>query len=388
MSVNDHTFLGIGVDSGENSYPTQVGEESDATGSVGFPVSLDLMGQISIEENGFLRKFLDLAGDANISDIHFSELEALPVCRVARTCVRVPQDFKFPDLRDGFDKVVHKELMELCPAYKDESDPYRLRLKVSFRVGSKMVRVACYLSEGVRVAALRLQPLRPRDVGSLGFSNSLLGILSNPEPGLVLISGGTSCGKSSTLASLVQFYVSETDHHIRTLEDPFEYEYMAGAGYLTRQRVSKFGDVPTYAEAVEGSLSHDVNVLVFGELRDEESVKQAVFASGLNMLVIATIHAQDVSGTVARVLSAYAPSDRREALRALEGSLKAVVSQKIKLRGGKPALLHESAVFRSTTASKENSPSFSRYFEENGYANISKDTVKEDLRRMGWSPFE
>lgn len=381
MSDSTPTFLGTGIDDGILLGAMQ-GDPKEAA----FPGSLLEFGQNSQRDN-FLQSLLSTASDLEVSDIHFSELEGEPVFRVARTCVRFPKGSGFPDLRDNFDKVVHSELLKLCRTYAADSSPYDNCLRTSFKLGHVMVRVSCYKSENRRVAAFRLQPLHPRELGGLGLSRPLIATLSDPSPGLVLISGGTSCGKSSTLASLVQFYISQTDHHIRTLEDPFEYEYLSGTGYLTRQRVSKFGDVSDYETAVEGSLSHDVNVLVFGELRDDQSVRQAVFASGLNMLVIATIHAQDVSGTIARVLAAYSPSDRPELLRSLGASLKAVVAQKIQLVLKKPTLVYESAVFAPKLQKGSVVPDFSKYFKDDGYAQISEDAARQDYNGIGWSSF-
>jgi twitching motility protein PilT len=145
---------------------------------------------------------------------------------------------------------------------------------------------------------------------------------------LYLITGGPSCGKSSTLASVVQEWVSSSDYHIRVLEDPIEYDYKPGSGLLTQQWVHKDGDIPTYKDAIDDCLRQDVNIVAFGELRDVESIKQALFASTLNMVVIATIHAPDFVGAIQRILEAFPPSDREGVLRTLQTSLKVVISQR------------------------------------------------------------
>jgi Tfp pilus assembly pilus retraction ATPase PilT len=300
------------------------------------------------EPHQMLLMLLENSVGLGISDIHFVEGEELPVFRVARSCVR-PGTLKpfIPDLRTAFDAFVVAGLSALLPGMA-AADYFGLHKRVTFSVGDRMLRAAFYKTAGGRGVALRVIPRFPRRLDTLGFSPELGSILCNTEPGLILISGGTSCGKSSTLASLIDHYGSNSDFHIRILEDAPEYAFHSdGSALITRQTVGE--DVPDYKTGVEACLVHDVNVLVFGELRDADSIRNAIFASTLNMMVLATIHAPDVSGTISRVLDAYNAQDRPEVLRQLNSSLKVVVAQKMRRRRDEKKhvseLLYESCGF-------------------------------------------
>jgi Tfp pilus assembly pilus retraction ATPase PilT len=199
----------------------------------------------------------------------------------------------------------------------------------AFHWNGYRVRVSRYSTLNQRAINLRFLPDVIRPLANLGFEDEVQWLLTRDTPGLVLISGGPCAGKTTTLAAIVNHFNQERQMHIRTLENPVEYTYQNKNSLITQQWVEPGADIDTYQEAVEEALLQDVNIMVFGEIKGLESLKAAIKAANLNMLVFATIHAPTVPWTIMRVIDEFPEADRHEATRSLARCIKAVVCQKL-----------------------------------------------------------
>lgn len=313
------------------------GQNEPDKASFGDAITTDFDAYSTLQGNLPFVNLVNYAIVNKLSDIHLV-VGKDPVFRLGRITKRVPGISSLSDLLSNpdafkeqiidFIKTKVTKTLDLKALFTDnEANDYSSCY--TFPLRNHTIRCSIFRTRGRDAVSIRIQPLYPRllDDSALSFSPHLRDELTSKKPGLYLVTGGPSCGKSSTLASVIQEFVSSSDYHIRVLEDPIEYDYKPGSGLLTQQWVNTEGDIPTYEAAVDDCLRQDVNVIAFGELRDAASIKSALFASTLNMVVIATIHAPNFIGAIQRILESFPMSDREGVLRSLQSSLRVVVSQ-------------------------------------------------------------
>lgn len=187
-------------------------------------------------------------------------------------------------------------------------------------------RVNVFRQRGTVAMALRRLANEFRSFDDLTLPPQLMR-LAEFHNGLVLVTGPTGSGKSTTMATIVN-RVNESRHgHIITIEDPVEFVHR-NKKCLVRQR-ELHSDVPTFADAVRAALREDPDVLLVGELRDTETMRAAVTAAETGHLVLSTLHTNDVVGTISRVIGVF-PSDEQDSIRnQLARTLRAVVSQRL-----------------------------------------------------------
>jgi len=155
--------------------------------------------------------------------------------------------------------------------------------------------------------------------------------------GLVLVTGPTGSGKSTTLASLVNFLNETHDHHIITIEDPIEFYHEHKKSTINQREVGV--DVPSFAEAIRRALRQDPDVILVGELRDLETIQAAISAAETGHVVFGTLHTNSAQGTVNRIIDAF-PGNLQDQIRTqLSTSLIGVVAQTLlpKIGGGRVA---------------------------------------------------
>lgn len=146
------------------------------------------------------------------------------------------------------------------------------------------------------------------------------------ESGLVLVTGSTGSGKSTTLAALVQKINSTRSVHVLTLEDPIEYVYPSGKALINQREVGK--DTESFASGLRSALRQDPDVILVGELRDAEAIAIALTAAETGHLVLATLHTQDAVSSVTRIVELL-PDRQQQARMQLAECLQAVVCQRL-----------------------------------------------------------
>ncbi|MCK5861949.1 MAG: type IV pilus twitching motility protein PilT [Candidatus Hydrogenedentes bacterium] len=185
-------------------------------------------------------------------------------------------------------------------------------------------RVSIFKQRGYVGLVLRLIPRRIMTFEEIGLPDSLKKIINQPR-GLILVTGPTGSGKSTSLATMIDWLNTEFDHHIITVEDPIEYYHNHKKGLIMQREVGV--DVPTFSEALRRALRQDPDVILVGEMRDLETIEAAVTAAETGHLVFGTLHTTGAVRTIDRMVDAF-PSTQQEQIRTqLSGNLKAVISQ-------------------------------------------------------------
>lgn len=186
------------------------------------------------------------------------------------------------------------------------------------------IRVNVYLS-GYRVSmSVRRIPVEPPDMRQIGLPPSTSMMLMIPR-GLILVSGATGSGKSTTIASMIR-YINETRNaHVVTVEDPIEYVYKDKKSFFSQREIGM--DVASYDVGVEDAMRQRPDVIVIGEIRDAKTASAALRAGESGHLVIASLHANSAVGTISKILSFFEPQEIEAKRQILAGSLVGVINQ-------------------------------------------------------------
>lgn len=185
-------------------------------------------------------------------------------------------------------------------------------------------RVSVFRQKGYFGMVLRQIPKTLLTLEQIGLPPVVKELLYKPR-GLVLVTGPTGSGKSTTLASMVNVINEERDVHIITIEDPIEYFHSHKKSVIIQREVGV--DVPTFSEALRRALRQDPNIILVGEMRDLETTEAALTAAETGHLVFATLHTTGAARTVDRIVDQF-PANQQEQIRTqLAGTLQAVISQ-------------------------------------------------------------
>jgi twitching motility protein PilT len=194
-----------------------------------------------------------------------------------------------------------------------------------FAFGDKgRFRVSIFKQKGNISIVLRLIPSRIMTFDEIGLPKICAALCRRPR-GMFLVTGPTGCGKTTTLATMVDYINENFDRHIITIEDPIEYYHTHKKSIINQRTVGV--DVPSFSEALRRVLRMDPDVILVGELRDLETIEAAVRAAETGHLVFSTLHTTSASGTITRIIDVF-PINQQEQIRIqLSSNLIAVLSQ-------------------------------------------------------------
>jgi twitching motility protein PilT len=194
-------------------------------------------------------------------------------------------------------------------------------------------RTAVFKQKGNITIVLRLIPSRLMSFEEIGLPKICSALCRRPR-GLFLVTGPTGCGKTTTLASMIN-YINETlDRHIVTVEEPIEYYHQHKKSIITQREVGV--DTPTFAEALKRVLRQDPDVILVGELRDLETMENAIRAAETGHLVFSTVHTTGCQGTINRIIDAFPVAQQEQIRVQMSTNLLAVLSQALcPLKDGK-----------------------------------------------------
>ena len=187
-------------------------------------------------------------------------------------------------------------------------------------------RVNAFRQRGSVSIVARMVPFEVLTVGQLGLPPVITQI-ADEERGLILLTGTTGSGKSTTLAAMIDHINTTKSRHIVTIEDPIEYLHGDRRSIVNQREVGM--DTASFARAMRRVLRQDPDVILIGEMRDEETVRTALSAAETGHLVLSTVHTLDAPETVNRIIDFFQPHEHGQARAMLAGTLKAVVSQRL-----------------------------------------------------------
>lgn len=276
-----------------------------------------------------MNDLLELMVDQGASDLHI-QVNQSPTLRISGTMVPVEGPKLDAEGTEGLMKAItsttHQEQLKTSGG-ADFGFAYQNKARF---------RVSVLRAKGAYGMVLRQIPKDLFKLSDIGLPDKIKELISRPR-GLILVTGPTGSGKSTTLASMVNWINENRDGHIITIEDPIEYFHDHKQCIVTQREVGN--DVTSFAAAIRGALRQDPDVILVGEMRDLETIEAAVGAAETGHLVFATLHTTGAARTVDRIVDAF-PSDMKDQMRTqLASSIIAVISQVLckKVGGGRIA---------------------------------------------------
>ena len=187
-------------------------------------------------------------------------------------------------------------------------------------------RVNAYRQRGSVSMVLRAIPFTIRTIGELDLPD-VVEKLAAEERGLILVTGATGSGKSTTLASIIDHINTNTSKHIVTIEDPIEFLYSNKTSIISQREVGI--DTASFGRALRRVLRQDPDVILIGEIRDQETMEAALSAAETGHLVLSTLHTLNASETISRVIGLFPPHMQQQARFMLAGTLRGVIAQRL-----------------------------------------------------------
>jgi twitching motility protein PilT len=187
-------------------------------------------------------------------------------------------------------------------------------------------RVNAYMQRGCVSMVFRVVPYAIRSLSDLGLPD-VVRKLAEEERGIILVTGTTGCGKSTTLAAIIEHINETAFKHIVTVEDPIEYLHNDRKSAIDQREVGS--DTDSFATALRRVMRQDPDVILIGEMRDETTVRTALAAAETGHLVLSTVHTLDAPETINRILDFFPPAQHPQARAMLAGTLKAIISQRL-----------------------------------------------------------
>ena len=242
---------------------------------------------------------------------------------------------------EGMPKLTPTDTREIIYAILNSSQRQRLetdwQIDFAYSVpGHGRFRVNAYLQRGTLAAAFRLIPSETVPIEKLGLPPVIREFAKRPR-GIVLVTGPTGSGKSTTLASLIDEINETRDEHILTIEDPIEFLHSHKRCIVNQRELG--ADAPSFALGLKAALRQDPDVILVGEMRDMETIGTALTAAETGHLVFATLHTQDAPQTVDRIIDVFPPAQQGQIRAQLAIGLQGVVTQTLLPDGRRPGPL-------------------------------------------------
>jgi twitching motility protein PilT len=308
------------------------------------------VGEVDIVSTGTNRidRFLAVLPKRNGSDLHLS-VGSPPVIRIDGDLERI----RYRALTEGdfynlVGPIAPPRIWTQYGEMRDVDFAYQMGAEARFRVN-------LFRQERGSAAVFRLIPARVPTVEELELPQSVADLASAGR-GLILVTGPTGSGKSTTLAAILDRVNRRMSRHVVTIEDPIEFVHTNDRSIFTQREIGP--DVPSFAEGVKAAIREDPDCLLVGEMRDLETMRMALTAAETGLLVFATLHTNSAAKAVDRIIDAFPASEQEQIRIVLAETLRAVVAQQLlkkKVSGRVPAfevLLGSSALSNAIRESK------------------------------------
>jgi twitching motility protein PilT len=276
-----------------------------------------------------MNELLDLVVEQNASDLHL-QVGQPPTLRLSGSMTPIEgPNLTPPD--------TEKLMLSITPDNHISNVKLNGGSDFGFAFGEKArFRVSVLKAKGNYGMVLRQIPYKMFGLRDIGLPDKIRELLYRPR-GLILVTGPTGSGKSTTLASMVNYVNENRDGHIITIEDPIEYYHNHKRCLVTQREIGT--DVPNFAEAIRRALRQDPDIILVGEMRDLETIEAAISAAETGHLVFGTLHTNSAAKTIDRIVDAF-PANMKDMIRTqLASSVQAVISQVLckKVGGGRIA---------------------------------------------------
>jgi twitching motility protein PilT len=225
---------------------------------------------------------------------------------------------------DDTEEILHEVLKN-----EDKLEEFRTEQEVDFSYSVPNLarfRVNAFRQRGSVSMVFRAIPHEIKTVGELQLPG-VVSVLAEEERGIILVTGTTGSGKSTTLASMINQINTTDAKHIVTIEDPIEYLHRDNRSIINQREVGN--DTASFKRALRRVLRQDPDVILIGEMRDEETVQTALSAAETGHLVLSTLHTVDAPESVNRIIDFFPPHQHNQARAMLAGTLKGVISQRL-----------------------------------------------------------
>ena len=264
-----------------------------------------------------ITELMDFCADNGASDLHLS-VGRPPVFRMSGNLKSIQGDLLTPDETE---RIAHQLIPDrLAEEFRDKGTA-----DFGYAHGDKCrFRVSVLRQRGSVGVIMRLIPSKLLSFEEIGLPDHVKDLLLKPR-GLVLVTGPTGSGKTTTLATMIDYLNQNYDRHILTIEDPVEYYHQHSKSLITQREIGS--DVPSFSEAMRRALRQDPDVILVGEMRDLETISIAISAAETGHLVLGTLHTTGTTRTVDRIIDSF-PADQQEQVRQqLAGGIISVISQ-------------------------------------------------------------
>jgi twitching motility protein PilT len=246
-------------------------------------------------------------------------------------------------------------------------------------------RVNIFQQRGTIAIALRVIPFGIKGFEELHLPVEVMERIAMEVRGLILLTGTTGCGKSTTLAAMIDHINRHRRSHIITIEDPIEFLHRDQKAIISQREVGT--DTDTFAHALKMALRQDPDVILVGEMRDFETIETAILAAETGHLVLSTLHTLDATETVNRIVAVYPPYQQKQIRLQLAGILKGVISQRLLPRsddlGRVPAVevMLSTARIRDCIVDKDKTTEIHEAIAE-GHATYGMETFDQSLMSL------
>lgn len=215
----------------------------------------------------------------------------------------------------------------LLPPVHQERLQTKLEVDVAWQApGNVRVRASVFRQRGTVAVSMRLIPDQIPPINELGLPASVVK-LAEESRGLVLVTGVTGSGKSTTLAAIIDLINRTRPVHVLTIEDPIEFVHKDMRAVVTQREIGF--DTPAYASGLRAALRQDPDIILIGEMRDPETIETALVAAETGHLVFSTLHTLDAPETINRIVAAFPPHQQMQVRTQLARVLRAAVSQRL-----------------------------------------------------------
>lgn len=267
-----------------------------------------------------LQSLLKEAVDKMASDI-FISVGVPPTLKINGQLIKVDDEKLNPEM-------AKKMISELFKTEEDFLDFVKAGEKdfSTSLAGIGRFRVAAYIQRGSMAAAIRVLRFESLDLGQLNIPTEILDFHSKKK-GLILVTGPTGSGKSTTLSAIISLINKKRSCHILTLEDPIEYLHKHDKSIVDQREIGI--DTKSYSMALKSALRQAPDVILIGEMRDYETVSIALTAAETGHLVLSTLHTTSAAKTIDRIIDVFEPSQQQQIRVQLSTVLTAVVTQQL-----------------------------------------------------------